>query len=262
MGANLRQARLAACDFRDADLRWAHLIDADMRGADLRGALLQGSIMLRTDLRGANLTGARVFGMSVWGVVLDGDTCQSDLIITPLSEPTVTSDSIEVAQFLYLLLNNNAIRNVIDTLTTKAVLILGRFTPERKPILDAVRAALRRHNYLPVLFDFDQARSQTSMETVSTLAHLARFVIADLTDAKSVLQELQSIVPSRPMLPVQPILLASQNEPGLFDFLAKFPWVLPTAKYESHDDLLESIYERVISPAEGRSQELRSGSRA
>jgi uncharacterized protein YjbI with pentapeptide repeats len=261
MGANLRHARLVKADLREADLRWAHFIETDMRGADLRGALLQGSIMLKTDLRGADLSGARIFGASVWGVVLDAETRQSDLIITSLAEPTITADSIEVAQFLYLLLNNQKIRDVIDTLTTKAVLILGRFTPERKPLLDALRDSLRTRNYLPVLFDFDKPRSQTTMETISTLAHMVRFVVADLTDAKSVLQELRGIVPSRPFLPIQPIQLASQHEPGMFDFFTMYPWVLPTASYESPDDLLASVYERVIAPAEAKALELRSRKR-
>ena len=39
----------------------------------------------------------------------------------------------------YLLLNNEEIRHVIDTITSKVVLILGRFMPERKAILDAIR---------------------------------------------------------------------------------------------------------------------------
>jgi hypothetical protein len=35
------------------------------------------------------------------------------------------------------------IREVIETITSKVVLILGRFTSERKAVLDALRAALR-----------------------------------------------------------------------------------------------------------------------
>ena len=259
MGANLRNARLMKADFREADLRWTHFIEADLRGADLRGALLQGSILLKADLRGADLTGARIFGVSVWGVVLDAETRQSDLIITSYAEPTITVDNLEVAQFIYLLLNNEKIREVIDTLTTKAVLILGRFTPERKPLLEGLRKSLRTRNYLPVVFDFDKPRSQTTMETISTLAHMVRFVIADLTDARSVLQELRGIVPSRPFLPVQPILLESQHEPGMFDFFKMYPWVLRTAAYTNIDDLLASVDERIIAPAEARASELRNG---
>src|SRR5262249_53715738 len=61
------------------------------------------------------------------------------LVITRDDEPTVTVDNIEVAQFIYLMLHNQKIRDVIDTITSKAVLILGRFTDERKAVLDALR---------------------------------------------------------------------------------------------------------------------------
>jgi hypothetical protein len=38
---------------------------------------------------------------------------------------------------------------MIDTITTKIVLILGRFTHERKQILEGVRDELRRSDYVP-----------------------------------------------------------------------------------------------------------------
>ena len=76
------------------------------------------------------------------------------MIITPRYEPEITVDNIEVAQFVYLLLHNEKIRDVIDTVTSKAVLILGRFTAERKAVLDALREELRKRDYLPILFDF------------------------------------------------------------------------------------------------------------
>ena len=63
-------------------------------------------------------------------------------------------------------LNNKKIREVIDTITSKLVLILGRFTPERKAILDALRDTLRERNYLPVVFDFDKPASRDLTETV------------------------------------------------------------------------------------------------
>jgi hypothetical protein len=85
---------------------------------------------------------------------------------------------------------------LIDTIKSKVVLILGRFTPERKVVLEAIREKLRKLGRLPVLFDFEKPTSQTTEETISTLAHMARFVIADLTGAKSILQELRSIIPN------------------------------------------------------------------
>jgi hypothetical protein len=149
-----------------------------------------------------------------------------------------------------LLLNNEHIRNVIDTITSKVVLILGRFTEERKVVLDALREELRQHDYTPVLFNFDKPRSRSTLETVSTLAHMARFVIADLTDAKSVLQELQAVVPTKPSVPVQPLILSTQEEPGMFDFFRVFPWLLEPYRYPDPTGLLAALTDRVIAPAE------------
>jgi hypothetical protein len=130
-----------------------------------------------------------------------------------------------VLQFIYLLLNNEKIRNVIDTITAKVVLILGRLTPDRKIVLDAIRDDLRKRDYLPILFDFEKPTSRSLTDTISTLAHMARFVIADITDAKSVPQELMRIVPFLPTVPVQPLLLASQHEYGMFNDFRLYPWV-------------------------------------
>jgi hypothetical protein len=99
------------------------------------------------------------------------------------------------------------------------------------------------------MFDFTPSASQTTVETISTLAHMARFVIADLTDAKSVLQELQAIVPNNPSVPVQPLLLASQEEPGMFDFFRRYPWVLETYRYHGADEVLTSL-EQIIARAD------------
>jgi len=171
--------------------------------------------LIETDLEDANLSGCLIYGISAWNLDLEGAN-QSNLIITRGDEPTITVDDLEVAQFIYLLLKNERIRDVVDTITSKVVLILGRFTPERKVVLDALREELRRHNYTPIVFDFDKPASRNLTETVSTLAHMARFVIADLTDAKSIPQELQRIVPDLPSLPVQPVILDSQYEYAMF----------------------------------------------
>jgi hypothetical protein len=86
------------------------------------------------------------------------------------------------------------------------VLVLGRFTPERKAILHSVREELRKRNYLPVVCDFDRPVNRDLTETVSTIAHMAKFIIADLTDPRCLPQELTTIVRSLPSVPVQPIL--------------------------------------------------------
>jgi hypothetical protein len=137
------------------------------------------------------------------------------------------------------------------------VLILGRFTKERKAVLEALRDELRQRDYTPVLFVFDKPASRSTEETVSTLAHMARFVIADLTDAKSVLQELRAIVPTNPSVPVQPLILTTQEEPGMFDFFRLYPWMLDPHRYDGSSGLLAALTDRVIAPAEAKLRELR-----
>jgi hypothetical protein len=153
--------------------------------------------------------------------------------------------------------SNPKIRDVIDTIGRKAVLILGRFTPERKAILDALREKLRERNYLPILFDFDKPASQDLTATVSTLAHLARFIIADLSDPSSIPYELATVVPTTP-IPVQPILLSGCSEFAMFqDLRRRHHWVLPTHRYDTPGQLIADLDTRVIRPAETKVLELR-----
>jgi hypothetical protein len=162
-----------------------------------------------------------------------------------------------VAQFLYLILDNKKIRDVIDTITSKAVLILGRFTPDRRLVLEAVRLELRRRNYLPILFDFDKPVNRDITETISILAHMARFIIADITDAKSIPQELERIVPDLPSVPVQPLLLFCSPEYAMFGHYRRYPWVLAPFLYRDAEHLSAEFDRMVIDPAEGKIQEQR-----
>ena len=182
---------------------------------------------------------------------------QRNLVITPADEPEITVDNIEVAQFIYLMLNNQKVRDVIDTITSKAVLILGRFTDERKAVLDALREELRNRDYLPILFDFEKPRTRDTDETITLLARMARFVIADISDAKAVLQELRAIVPDLPSVPVQPIILATQEEPGMFDFYRNFRSFLNVHRYASQEQLIADLGDKVIGPAELKVLDLR-----
>jgi hypothetical protein len=247
---NLHEANLS-----EASLGYAHLTYATFTYANLSRADLRRSSFIDTNLSHANLTNCSVYGISVWNVQTEG-AIQDDLVITPRDEPSITVDDLEIAQFIYLLLNNQKIRQVINTVTSKAVLILGRFTPERKAVLDALRDTLRTLGYLPILFDFDKPASRDITETVSTLAHLSRFVIADITVAKSIPQELMLITPNLPSVPVQPLILTSQQEYGMFEHFTRYPWVLPVYSYTDEASLLQSLQEKVITPAEQKAKEL------
>jgi hypothetical protein len=268
--ADLSGAHLSQADLIGADLIGACLIEADLDGAHLRGACLSGAALGRADLDGAHLTqatlvgtdftnavltGCSIYGISAWDVNLKG-AAQTDLTVSPYGEPTIAVDNLRVAQFIYLLLDNQEIRAVVDPITARVVLILGRFTPERKAVLDALREELRRRDYLPILFDFEQPTSRDLTETISTLAHMARFVVADMTGAKSILRELERIVPDLPPVPVQPLIVRSEYEAAMAEHFRRYPWVLETYQYASPDDLLGALGEKVISPAEQKAKEL------
>jgi uncharacterized protein YjbI with pentapeptide repeats len=255
-GANLMRANLNQMNLQRADLRRAVLCWAKLPLADLRAANLGGAVLTEADLSDADLRGCHIFGVSAWGVKLERAK-QQNLVITPPNEPEITVDNIEVAQFIYLLLHNEKIRDAIDTITSKGVLILGRFTAERKAVLDALRQELRNRNYLPILFDFEKPTSQTTDETITLLARMSRFVIADISDAKSVLQELRAIVPDLPSVPVQPVITATQEEPGMFDFYRNFRSFLNVHRYASPEQLIADLGEKVIRPAELKILDLR-----
>ncbi len=250
--ANLTNATLIGTDLTRADFSGARLVSANIsqaflqranfEGANLEGATLSGSDLrlataVDTNFRGADLTGCMVYGIAAWNTDLMGAR-QQDLVITRSDEHTVTTDSLHVAQFVYLLLNNGSIRDVIETVGKKAILILGRFSEERKFILNILRNSLRSTGLVPILFDFAGPSNRDITETISTLAHLAKAVIVDVTDARGVPQELMAIVPALPSVPILPIIARPGPAYAMFEHFKRFPWVHEMFMYVGEDDLL------------------------
>ena len=249
MGCNLSGAQLQGANMAKANLTIANLTRANLDGARLQSANLERAILVATTMRGTDINGSRVYGASVWKTETDDLTGQLDLIVTPSDEPEVRVGDLEVAQFVYLLLDNQKIRNVIDTITSRAVLILGRFTTDRKRILDALYSALREEfELVPILFDFQPSAARDLTETVQLLASMCRFVIADVSDAKSIPQELSHIVPLLPSVPVQPIIVTSQREYSMFQHWKRFSNVLPEYVYQDQDHLLATLEDGVVGP--------------
>jgi hypothetical protein len=172
--------------------------------------------------------------------------------------PGVTVDNIKIAQFIYLILKNEEIREVINALTSKSVLILGRFAPpERKAILDALRNKLREYNLLPIVFDFDRPTDKDFTETIKTLAGLSFFVIADVTNPKSSPLELQATVPDY-QIPFVPIIQEGEQPFAMMvDLQKKYNWVLDTLSYSSIETLIKALKPAIIDPAIRKHNELR-----
>ena len=246
----LIEANLSNVDLRGANLRGADLTDTNLQEADLTGAQLSYAHLVGTKLENATLTGCHIYGISTWGLKLKG-AVQLNLIITPPGEPTITVDNLEVAQFIYLLLHNEKIRDVINTIGKKGVLILGRFTPtERKTVLEAIREKLRQLDFVPIVFDFERPNDRDFTETIKTLAGMSCFIIADITNPKSSPLELQATVPDY-MIPFVPIIQKGENPFSMFKDLAnKYDWVLkPLKVYDSVPNLMKGFNKGIIEPA-------------
>ena len=256
--ANLWRANLSHANLTGANLEGATAWHADLSHADLIGANLSRTCLVDTDLRGVKLRNCRVYGASVWKANLEGAE-QTNLIIDPFGGPIITIENLELAQFIYLLMENERIRHAIDTMTLKVVLLLGRFSKERKEVLDAIREQLRRMDRVPVLFDFEKPASKDLTGTVETLAGMARFIIADITDPSSVPHELASIVPRLRKTPVLPLRLAGTRSYSVFEDLSVYPWVIKTYEYQDSPSLISGL-EAVISPADRMADQLRTPS--
>jgi hypothetical protein len=277
MGAHLMGANLSGADLREADLWKADLREANLNETDLRGALLMGADLKRANLSGADLRGADLRGTSLIRTVIDKAKIsgslvyainvldlkgefeeQKDLIISPSKTPIITVDNVKVAQFIHLILNNEEIRDVINTLTSTSVLILGRFSiPERKSILDALRNKLREYNLLPIVFDFDRPTDKDFTETINILARLSLFVIADITNPKSSPLELQATVPDY-QIPFVPIIQEGEQPfARMVDLQKKYNWVMDTLYYDSIETLINALKPAIIDPAIEKHNELR-----
>ena len=61
-----------------------------------------------------------------------------------------------------------------------------------------------------------------------------------------------AIVPNLPSVPVQPLLLRSQHEYGMFEHFRRYSWVLELVLYENQQALLVELEPKVIAPAEAK----------
>jgi uncharacterized protein YjbI with pentapeptide repeats len=261
-GANLNNVDLQEVDFCRTSLRGAKLIEAnlfradlfhaDLTDANLSGSNLSYASLVEADLSKATLSNCRVYGTSAWNLTLV-DTKQSNLVITRENEPQITVDYIEMAQFIYLLLNHQKLRDTINSVTEKGVLILGRFGGGGLEVLRQIAAKLRELRYLPIIFDFERPESRNYTEVIKTLVGLSRFVIVDLS-GPSVPQELYATVPNF-KIPFVPILEEGRREYAMFSDILEYPWVIkPLVKFTNIKTLIENLPSMIIEPAEENHQ--------
>jgi len=255
--ANFHQAILAGADLSDAHLEGANFCRTDLyktkfTKAHLKGANLQGVQLAYTDLTGADLRDCTVYGMSAWDLKLK-DAKQQGLIIRyqPTTAPNekeevLTVHGLDPAAFMYFALHNRNISTIMNAAGDKWVLILGRFTEDRD-VLDKVRDALKKEQFIPIIFDFKRPKQRDLIETIMLLAGMSAFVIVEMSNPRSTPLELQAIA-SNYGVPIFPIIKKGVKPFAMFSGLRKFRWVSQPVEY-TKNDLIARLRDRVIKPA-------------
>lgn len=258
--ADFSGATLSGANLHRADCTFARFVGADLSGADMRGSKLQHTLFVGTTVEGADLGSSDVHGASVWGLKgVPAD--ETGLLVTAQGEHDLRSDSFALAQLIYFLTRGENTRDLIDTVSSRLVLILGNFKQERMAMLNAVRSALRGIGCMPIIFDFEGPKTQDTTGSVETLARLAHFVMADITDPSSVPHELATTVPFLRTTPV--VLLRAQGARGysMVRDLKAYPWVLGVYDYEGVEPLVGALPE-IVGNARTLAERLRAQTRA
>ncbi|MFT3956001.1 MAG: pentapeptide repeat-containing protein [Piscinibacter sp.] len=286
-GAQLVQARLAKAKLDGADMRNANLSGASLREASLRGAQLQKSVLRHAnlsgaDIEGANFDGCEIYGTGLWN--LRGQPASSlgmrvstspqqhkprgkeppadDAKAVEPRAPTLEVDHLDAAQFLFVLLDNPRIGHAFEALNSRIVLILGRFGDGHLARLKAMQSRLlATGDYVPIVFDFERPPGRSLTESVAGFAHLSLFVIADLTDPRSIPQELSHIVPHLPSVPVLPLVPRKEDIYSMFEHFQRYPWVLAPVEYGTPERLMELFDVQVIQAGHEAALRLRAEAR-
>jgi uncharacterized protein YjbI with pentapeptide repeats len=262
-GLNLRNTVFEDAHFEEGDFSRADFTGASFRSTRfnktiLTGANFDGATFVNCNLNRINLVGASfrvkeisetvVYGIAAWDLQTSDQMKQSKLVIERTydlysdiiqqGKVPLTVDDIELAQFVYYLSNHKKMRDALNILNDKGVLLLGRFKDGGLERLYSIRERLQSKGYMAMIFDFARPDNLSLTETVVTMAGLSKFIVVDLSGS-SVPAELQSILSQ-----IKKPILAFGNAYAMFPDVADQTDVLTI---EGGDDskLLNDLEERL-----------------
>ncbi len=254
LNSDLGNSSFQYCQMEGVNLSATNLYKTNFCGSKLLKSWLNWARMIETNFKLCDLSFSRIYGASIWSVELEGAK-QNDIIITKPDDSIISIDNIELAQFIYLILNNSKVKNVIDTLTSKVVLILGRFKPNRKRVLEQIKSELRTRGFIPMIFDFEKPQSRDYIEPVITISQLSKFIIADFTEPKIVLEEVPIIL-SACVVPMVPIISNKESIPTtLLNNRIKYNSLTDTIVYSDPINY-KQITDYIIKKAENKLMEI------
>jgi hypothetical protein len=264
--ADLSEANFTKAKMIEATLAQANLTKTRFDGADLSGASLNDAILDETSLLGTNLQGAHVYGTFIRRVKTDDRTDQRGLFVDvhvawdrrPGEMIKFTeADDIRVAQFHNIVDEPGSVGKLLAATTKRVVLILGRFLPRRKRVLERLAKALGDRGRIAVIFDFPSPADREISDTVRFIAGMSEFIVVDLTKASSVPLELQATIPDL-MVPVLPIIQSDHKVFAMFsDLQRRYFWIQPTVSYKDADQLVKFVDDAIITQAEDAAEQIK-----
>jgi hypothetical protein len=148
---------------------------------------------------------------------------------------------------------------IMSVLASRRVLILGRFNKQCLKVLEAIKEHLDAHpnGYLAELFTFERPAARGFIEAIIGFAGLSRFIVADLSEPKSIPAELDAIVPRFRSVPVIPVIRQEEEVYATFLDIAREANVVPMSRYRDIKDLLKKLDDELIPRAEAKLAEVR-----
>jgi uncharacterized protein YjbI with pentapeptide repeats len=242
MGTSLMGADLSSADLTGAHLMGANFHDANLSKADLSGANLTAASLVGAKIGDAVLADCSVYGLSAFN--LEGiPKTQSNLVVTPIGESPIAVSDLETAQFAHLLISGGKIPQILESVSSRLVLVLGNFRSERKEVLRSIEAALQERDLTGIVAHFSPPVHRDLTDKILLLARFARIVVADLTESKRLLRFLQDARKKFQSIKLQPLVQPAWLQQNPLDPASLPDSTLAPISYETQEqlqDVLES----------------------
>lgn len=250
------RANFSNCMFINTKFNKTIFTDAGFAGATFINCNLNRVNLTNADFQVEEITETVIYGISSWDIHVSEKSKQSKLVIEKtyqlfseiIAEGRIPLmvDNIELAQFIYYLSNHKKMRDTINILNKRGVLLLGKFKDGGLERLYKLRDWFANHNFLPMIFDFDRPHSLDYTETIVTMSGLSKLVVADLS-GDSVPQELHAILTNF----VKPVVVYHDSAPySMLKDLRRKNRYFHEIKFDGTDDNLLSLLPPKIADAE------------
>lgn len=97
-------ATFSNCIFNNSDLSYSSAVEANFTGSTFNNSKLEQMSLINCNFSESILTKCRIYGISSWDLITTNSK-HSDLVITKEDQPTITVDKLELAQFIYMIIN-------------------------------------------------------------------------------------------------------------------------------------------------------------